>query len=81
MQRSINTSFLLFQEITRKQRAVGEAAAQAKLDVEQQALADITKATTHPELYAKVSNKRIKNGVVDDPIHIDHAGHRALTEG
>ncbi|CAN0064085.1 unnamed protein product [Pylaiella littoralis] len=41
------------QEVARAERAAGETAAQAKLDVEQQAEADMAKASTHSEVYAK----------------------------
>lgn len=72
---SINTPFFVLQEIARAERAAGETAAQAKLDVEQQAEADMAKASTHSEVYAKVSSRctvdtthRESKNRSDDPI-------------
>lgn len=46
------------QDIARQERAAGEAAILAKLDVEQQAEAAMAKAPSHLEVYATVSGNK-----------------------
>lgn len=59
----------MLQEVARVERAAAEAAAQDKLDIEQQADAAMAAAVSHSEVYTKVTVKDSSKVGIDSELH------------